>query len=156
MSIDFTWLEEHLFNQQLDDAQKEMLASKMDVLEYSVGNTIVKQGSIGQALYIIYSGHARIECECNGETIQVHKVSSGDLVGEMSFLTASETSASVIASDDCVTYKFPRDAFTDLMKNHQELAYAVFAHLLSHTANVIRHMNEEKAAIQHYMAGSRF
>ena len=42
------------------------------------------------------------------------------------------------------------------MKENQELAYAVFAHLLTHTAGVIRHMNTEKAAVQHYMAGHRF
>lgn len=156
MNIDFNWLEENFFGQKLDDTQRDVLSTKFDVVEYNAGDTIVKQGSMGQALYIIHSGAAHIDCDCNGENVRVGTVNPGDMVGEMSFLTAAEASATVTARDDCVIYKLPRSAFTSLMKENQELAYAVFAHLLTHTAAVIRQMNAEKAAIQHYMAGSRF
>jgi len=156
MDIDLTWLEEKFFQQKFDNAQKDILASKVTVVEYAAGSTIVEQGSMGQALYIIHSGVAVIDCECNGEKVRVGTKRSGDLLGEMSFLTAAEASATVTAREDCVIYKLPRDAFTSLMKENPELAYAIFAHLLNHTASVIRHMNAEKAAVQHYMAGSRF
>jgi len=156
MDIDFTWLEENFFKQKLDANQKQVLASKIETVQYSAGSVIVEQGSMGQALYVVHSGAANIECNCNGELTRVGVAHPGDLVGEMSFLTAAEASATVIARDDCIIYKLPRDAFTSLMKENQELAYAVFAHLLTHTANVIRQMNAEKAAVQHYIAGSRF
>jgi len=156
MNIDLTWLEEKFFQQKFDNAQKDILASKVAVVEYAAGSTLVEQGSMGQALYIIHSGVVVIDCECNGETVRVSSKRSGDLLGEMSFLTAAEASATVTAREDCVIYKLPRDAFTSLMKENPELAYAIFAHLLTHTASVIRHMNAEKAAVQHYMAGSRF
>ncbi|MDX8388501.1 MAG: cyclic nucleotide-binding domain-containing protein [Ghiorsea sp.] len=156
MSIDFAWLEENFFKQKLDEEQKSVLSTKIEAVEYAAGSIIVKQGSMGQALYVVHSGIAKIQCDNNGETITVGTVHPGDLIGEMSFLTAAETSATVTARDDCVIYKLPRHAFSSLMKENQELAYAVFAHLLTHTANVIRQMNAEKAAVQHYMAGSRF
>jgi len=156
MDIDFTWLEENFFKQTLDNKQREVLSSKIEALEYAAGSVIVAQGSMGQALYVIHSGAAHIDCECNGENIRVGTARQGDLIGEMSFLTAAEVSATVTARDDCIIYRLPRDSFTRLMKENQELAYAVFAHLLTHTANVIRHMNTEKAAVQHYMAGHRF
>ncbi|MDQ7001215.1 MAG: cyclic nucleotide-binding domain-containing protein [Ghiorsea sp.] len=156
MNIDLDWLEENFFEQKLDDTQRDALSTKFDVVKYKVGDVIVKQGSMGQALYIIHSGAAHIDCDCNGETVRVATVHSGNMVGEMSFLTAAGASATVTARDDCEIYKLSRSAFTSLMKENQELAYAVFAHLLTHTADVIRQMNAEKAAVQHYIAGSHF
>ncbi len=156
MNVDYNWLEEVFFKQKLDDAQRKALDGKFDVVAYQDGDVIVQQGSMGQALYIIHSGEALIECDCNGEHVRVGLVKAGDLIGEMSFLTAAEASATVSAKGDCVVYKLPRSSFTELMKENQELAYAVFAHILTHTADVIRQMNAEKAAIQHYMAGNHF
>lgn len=156
MEIDFTWLEEHFFKQRLDDKQRKLLSSKFEAVAYSAGSTIVEQGSMGQALYVIHSGSAHIDCHSNGEDVQIGTVHSGNLVGEMSFLTASEASATVRASTDCEIYRLSREAFINIMREDQELAFAVFAHLLTHTADVIRYMNAEKAAIQHYMSGSRF
>ena len=156
MSIDYTWMEENFFKQRLDEEQRNVLASKVEAVSYKSGEVIVKQGSMGQALYIVYKGSAHIDCHCNGENVRVGTVHSGDLVGEMSFLTAEEASATVTANEDCTIYRLSRDSFTRLMRDNQELAYAVFAHLLTHTAEVIRQMNAEKAAVQHYMAGSRF
>lgn len=156
ISVNLTWLEENFFKQRLDEKQKSILPTKFEAVEYEAGSIIVKQGGMGQALYVVHSGNANIDSNFNGENIRIGTAHPGDLVGEMSFLTAAEASATVTARDDCVIYKLPRDAFTSLMRDNQELAYAIFAHLLTHTADVIRLMNAEKAAIQHYMAGSRF
>jgi len=156
MDIDYTWLEENFFKQRLSDEQKALIADKIDVVEFDANDIIVKQGSKGGSIYVVHSGTALIECDLNGEKVRVGKVGTGDLIGEMSFLTDIDASATVTAKEDCVIYKLPRSSFSELMRKDQELAYAVFAHLLQHTADVIRDMNAEKAAIQHYMAGSRF
>ena len=156
MTIDFTWLEDNLFNTKLSDEQKTRVAPMFEALQFDAKSDIVKQGSMGHALYIVHSGAAKITCNNNGEDIPVATVRTGDLVGEMSFLTAAETSATVTAREACVIYKLTRSSFSQMMQQEQELAYAIFAHLLTHTAGVIRHMNEEKAAVQHYMSGSRF
>jgi CRP/FNR family cyclic AMP-dependent transcriptional regulator len=156
MNIDCHWLEEHFFKQRFTDEQKQLVTEKIEVVEYAAGSTIVAQGSMGNAVYVVHSGAAAINCDCNGESMHVGTVKAGDLVGEMSFLTDNEASATVTARDDCIIYKLTRDSFTMLMKKDPELAYAVFAHLLTHTANVIRQMNAEKAAIHHYMAGNHF
>ncbi len=155
MDIDYTWLEENFFNQRFTSEQKTLVAQEMEVSEYKAGSMIVAQGSLGNAIYVIQSGAAYIDCNCNGEDMRVGTAKSGDLVGEMSFLTGNEASATVTARDDCIIYKLSRDSFTMLMKKNPELAYAIFAHLLTHTAKVIRQMNAEKAAVHHYMSGSR-
>jgi CRP-like cAMP-binding protein len=156
MNIDCAWLEEYFFKQRFTDTQRDLVSSKIEVIEYEAGSIIVKQGSQGDAVYLIHKGVASIDCNCNGEDMRVGTAKEGDLVGEMSFLTGSEASATVTAREDCIIYKLSRDSFTEFMKKDSELVYAIFAHLLNHTASVIRHMNAEKASIQHYMAGSRF
>ena len=155
MGINLTWLEENFFKQGLSDKQKDLINTKIEASDYSKGDVIVAQGSSGDAVYVIHSGAAHIDCNCNGENIRVGTAKSGDLVGEMSFLTHDEASATVTAREDTVIYKLSRSAFTELMREDPDLVYAIFAHLLTHTANVIRQMNAEKASIQHYMAGNR-
>ncbi|MDQ6988723.1 MAG: cyclic nucleotide-binding domain-containing protein [Mariprofundaceae bacterium] len=156
MDIDFTWLENNFFNTKLNETQRNLIASMIEVQTYTAKQVIVEQGSMGHALYVIQQGVASIDCSNNGESIRVATAHIGDLIGEMSFLTAAEVSATVTACEDCVIYRLSRATFSEMMKQDQELAYAVFAHLLNHTADVIRHMNQEKAAVQHYMSGSRF
>ena len=156
MGIDLNWLEKHFFKQGLSDAKKSLINDKIEVCEYAKGDVIVAQGNPGDAIYVIHSGSAYIDCHCNGENVRVGTAKPCDLVGEMSFLTEDDASATVTAKEDCIIYKLTRDAFTSLMRDNPELAYAIFAHLLTHTANVIRQMNAEKAAVQHYMAGNHF
>ncbi len=156
MSIDFTWLEENFFKKELTASQKELVSKKVQILEYQADSIIVEQGSMGHAVYFVYSGSASIASESNGETLHLNSVKSGSMFGEMSFLTGAAVSASVIAREDCVIYKLSRDAFRDLMKYDQELTFSVFVQLLNHTAEIIRHLTVEKAAVQHYLSGSRF
>ncbi|MDQ7004183.1 MAG: Crp/Fnr family transcriptional regulator [Ghiorsea sp.] len=156
MDIDLNWLEENFFKQGLSSTQKLLINQKIEVCEYAKGVVIVAQGNPGSAIYVIHSGSAYIDCNCNGENIRVGTAKPCDLVGEMSFLTEDEASATVTAKEDCIIYKLTRDTFTSFMHEDPDLVYAIFAHLLTHTANVIRHMNEEKAAVQHYMAGNHF
>jgi len=155
MSIDLKWLEEHFFKQELSATQKEIINAKMTVSKYEKDDVIVAQGNPGDAIYVMHSGTAVIDCSGNGENIRIGTSKSGDLVGEMSFLTHDDASATVTARESCVVYKLSRDAFTEMMHEDSDLVYAVFAHLLSHTANIIRQMNAEKASVQHYMAGYR-
>ncbi len=155
MGIDTQWLEEYFFKQGLSDKQKDLINQHIQASDYAKGDVIVAQGNPGDAVYVIHSGAAHIDCDCNGENIRVGTSKPGDLVGEMSFLTQDDASATVTAREDTVIYKLSRSAFTDLMREDPDLVYAIFAHLLTHTANVIRQMNAEKASIQHYMAGNR-
>jgi len=155
MSIDLKWLEEHFFKQGLTNKQKEIINAKITVAKYEKGDVIVAQGNPGDAIYVMHSGAANIDCIGNGENIRIGTAKPGDLVGEMSFLTQDAASATVTAREACVIYKLTRAAFTEMMHADSDLVYAVFAHLLSHTATIIRHMNAEKASIQHYMAGYR-
>ncbi|MDX8384098.1 MAG: hypothetical protein R8M45_08450, partial [Ghiorsea sp.] len=71
MTIDFTWLEDNLFNTKLTDEQKTLAASMFEVIQFDAKSDIVKQGSMGHALYIVHSGVAKITCNSNGEDIQV-------------------------------------------------------------------------------------
>ncbi len=156
MGIDLSWLEKHFFKQGLSTKQKSLITDTVQVSEYAKGDVIVAQGNAGDAIYVIHSGSAYIDCHCNGETVRVGTAKTCDLVGEMSFLTEDEASATVTAKEDCIIYKLTRNSFTSLMHEDPDLVYAIFAHLLTHTAKVIRQMNAEKAAIQHYMAGNHF
>jgi len=156
MSIDMKWLEESFFKIKLSNEQKELLEDVLKVVSVKAKEVVVAQGRVGNAIYVVYQGAAHVDADYNGEILRVSKATSGDLIGEMSFLRADDASATVSAYEDSVLYKLTRNDFTRIMQQSPELAYSLFALMLSHTASVIRHMNAEKAAVQHYMAGNHF
>lgn len=152
MSIDFTWLEENFFKKRLAKEEKDFLTSRIDAVSFSIDNTILKQGSMVQALYILHSGNATIDCKVDGENMHVGPAHPGDLIGEMSFLSAAEASVTVTASEECGIYVLTRDTLIQLMRKHPELAYSIFAHLLNHTARMVQRMNAEKITILKYVS----
>ena len=155
MAIDINWLEEKVLLRKLDDAETQLLNELLDVSSYEAGAKIVEQGKPGGVLYLLRSGVADITCDSNGHDMRVATAREASLFGEMSFLTGENSSASVTAQQECVVYSLTRAAYSELMQKNQDLVFALFTHILVHTATVIRHMNEEHMALQQYIMGRR-
>jgi len=155
MTIDSNWLEEKIFLRKLSTDEAALLENLMQTDTYTAGDKIMQQGEPCDILHILHSGVADIECDSNGATSRIAAAREGSLFGEMSFLTGEAASASVTAHKDCVVYSLSRKAYADLMQRNQDLVFALFTHILVHTATVIRHMNEEHLALQQYIMGRR-
>lgn len=72
------------------------------------GEIIIEEDKIGEALYIIKSGSARVVKMEGGEEKKLAEVSEGEHIGEMSLMDDMTTSARVVAqqSTEClVLYK---------------------------------------------------
>lgn len=94
---------------------------------YDAGETIVREGSTGTALYIVLSGVARVER--GGETLT--QLRSGDFFGELALIEEHPRSATVVAEEETECLLFPAWEFTALLEEHPEIAVPIMRALIS-------------------------
>lgn len=83
--------------------------------------TIVEQNSEINSLIVIYDGLARVEV--NGEIISYSR--SGSFVGEMSFLTGNQTTASVTTLMPTFVFSWEKSVLKELIDKDQDLQVAM-------------------------------
>jgi len=155
MNIDLTWFKENIMRRDMGAEEQEAVTRFLEVESYDAGAAIIAQNQPGGRLYILRSGRADVVHEAYGTRARIAIAEEGALFGELTFLTGEPASAHVVARDTCVVYTLLRKEFSEVMQQHQELAYALFAHMLEHTAQAVRHMNEEHAGMMQYIMGRK-
>lgn len=61
---------------------------------------ILRQGHIGEAIYIVAEGEVRIEREGNGTRVPIARLETGSVFGEMSFFDKAAASADFVADSE--------------------------------------------------------
>ena len=84
------------FFDDLTDADRERIASWLDVEEHPAGTPLAHEGASGYAFFVLDSGEARVEHE--GRIIG--HLSAGDVFGELAMLGDGHRRADVVASSD--------------------------------------------------------
>jgi branched-chain amino acid transport system substrate-binding protein len=94
------------------------------VIAFDAGNAIVKQGERGDSLFVLISGSARVvRRQPDGSEVLVARLGQGECFGEVALLTGEQRTADVLAEVTGTTVlKLSRDRFSQLMKQHNDLA----------------------------------
>ena len=79
---------------QLNDSDVEWLANSGERRNIAAGTELVHEGADLDTVYLILDGQMSVWA---GDTVRLAGVSSGDIIGEMSLVDSSKTSASVRA-----------------------------------------------------------
>jgi small-conductance mechanosensitive channel/CRP-like cAMP-binding protein len=94
----------------LEQEESRRLASQMKRARFAEGEVILREGDEGDSLYVIENGSVRVMlARDTGLIEQVAQLGPGDFFGEMSLLTGSPRSATVVAlkQTDCLTLHKP-------------------------------------------------
>lgn len=110
----------------LDERVRRRLAETGKRRTYEPGETVVKEGSTGTALYIVLRGRARVEQ--GGATLA--SLVPGDFFGELALIEEHPRSASVIAEEEFECLLFPAWEFTALLDEHPEIAVPIMRELI--------------------------
>src|SRR3990167_9276790 len=86
----------------MDAAAIDAVRGRVRWLQLSGGETLMRQGEPGDALYLLVSGRLRVYIEEDGQLRVVREVSRGEVVGEMSLITEAPRSATLVAIRDSV------------------------------------------------------
>jgi hypothetical protein len=77
---------------------------------FAKGSPIVVEGAVGDAAYIIVSGHCEVTKVVGGREVVVRRLGPGDVFGETAIFLPQPRTASVIAADDVVVKIVTRKA----------------------------------------------
>lgn len=103
------------------------IAQIADEVEFDVGQTIFKEGDLGEALYLILEGKVRIH---RGEQT-LAEIGEKECFGEMSILDSEPRSATVTALSDLVAIKIQREDFGEILASKSEIARGIITVLTS-------------------------
>ena len=79
-----------------------LINAKAKRLKFTLGQEIIRQGSVGTTLYIIRSGEAKVQLDSTKGRVTLAVLQSDEICGELAFLERGISNASVLASDDVV------------------------------------------------------
>lgn len=104
----------------LDDMGIKTLALSGHFLHFGKGERIVKQGDVGDSLFLILQGGAGvyIKTSDNGTEITVAHLKAGDFFGERSLLTGEPRSASIVAETDLEVIEIEKANILPVLENN--------------------------------------
>ena len=98
-------------------------------------DVFIKQGVLGECLYIIIDGEAQVVVEDVG---QVAMLGAKDVIGEMAILAGSLRSASAVAATELTALKIEREDFQELMTEQPELSLGIIKVLVQRLEDASR------------------
>jgi CRP/FNR family cyclic AMP-dependent transcriptional regulator len=98
------------------------IAKHAQVVDYSLGEVIVRTGDPGDSFYLVLEGRARV----SGRS---RTLGPGDFFGEMALVDGVPRSATVTATTDVRAMKLPRGAFVRAIEEDPRIAFAIMAEL---------------------------
>lgn len=98
---------------QLNDADVEWLAAVGERRTVASGAELIAEGVDLDTIYIILDGQMSV---WSGGRVKVATVASGDILGEMSFVDASKTSASVKCETEAIVLAIPKRMLSERLK----------------------------------------
>ena len=89
-------------------------------VSFASGETLVEQGAVGDAMYLITEGVA--EVDVGG---RFHRLGQGDFFGEMALISESKRMATVTATERVEALRIPADAFQSFLLDHPTVAISM-------------------------------
>ena len=111
---------------------------------YQDGEVIVRQGELGNCMYVIQSGKAEVVDEMGGKTVRLAVLGENDFFGEMAIFDHDVRSATVRALGEVRVLTVDKRT---LLRRIQEDPTLTFR-LVEHICNRLRKVNAELARLK--------
>ncbi|RMD63095.1 MAG: Crp/Fnr family transcriptional regulator [Alphaproteobacteria bacterium] len=127
----------------IDPAKLKLMCFASRRLTFPAGQTLVKQGDIGDSAYIIIDGTADVVIETEEGPLVVATVGPNDIVGEIAILCDVPRTATVVATSELTVLEITKDLFFRMVTDFPEMAIEfmrVLAHRLEQTIGQLMKM----------------
>jgi CRP-like cAMP-binding protein/biotin carboxyl carrier protein len=107
------------------ERDREILARYAEVHSFSAGESIVREGETGRAVFFLDEGSVEvIHTSVSGKETTLAQL-QGDIFGEMAFLSSAPRSAGIRALENTRVVSFTKEAFHELCSAHPALGLRV-------------------------------
>ena len=109
------------------------LSKALHTRRFVQGEKVVKAGEAGASMFIIVEGFLEVflDIEVSADDVRVATMSPGDYFGEMSLVTGTPRSATIITRTDALIYEIDKDSIEPLFETYPALPEAI-AHTIAH------------------------
>lgn len=100
----------------------DYLRDRVELVAYSPGEVICKQGDVADAFYLVRLGHVKVyESYADGQAIVLSYLSRSQYFGEMGLLGGGERTASCSALDHVELVRISKDDFVEMTRRFEEI-----------------------------------
>jgi len=101
--------------------QLDLLAIRLQIRPFQPGETLVREGEVGDAFYIVREGSLEVEAAEGALRRQLTQLQPGDFFGEIALLRAVPRTATVRGASAGSVWRLGREDFRDLLGRYLEL-----------------------------------
>jgi CRP/FNR family cyclic AMP-dependent transcriptional regulator len=122
----------------------EHLVTIGEVKTVGAGETVIREGDAGDALFVILAGRVRTDKRTPfGDPYTVRLLEAGSFFGELSLLDREQRSATVVAETECELLLVHRDRFLAFGDGNPAEGLLVTRRLAAHLSRRLRRANED-------------
>ena len=108
---------------EFTDVEMEEFIELLDQREAAAGEIIVRQDDLGECMFIVVTGRARVVHSTEGNFIELATLKAGDFFGELSLVDRGPRSADVQALDHSVLLRIDLGAVSALAGVYPNAAF---------------------------------
>lgn len=109
----------------LSETEYQYLSDNLDIIKFKPGTNVIEVDDQLSSLYIIEEGLLSVHIQSGDKLIKVAYLNTGSFFGEMSLLTGSKASATIIAENDTTLYQVGKPAMKALFEKNPELIQSI-------------------------------
>ncbi|HEU4978347.1 MAG TPA: Crp/Fnr family transcriptional regulator [Solirubrobacteraceae bacterium] len=114
----------------LSDAEIEELAGKVHEVSWGAGETVFREGDLGDNCYVVHSGQVKVMRRLvDGQPIALAHVGHGGMVGELALFASDRRAATMQTVEPTTAIAISRDDLMAILRGNAEAAISMAVHV---------------------------
>ncbi len=137
---------------ELSDGDVAIVAGLVHLHKLEDGQVITPEGEPDSHMHVVVNGALAVSRPgADGTWENLHVLTAGDLVGELSFLDGTPRYAALRAVGQTEIFSLDRADLEGLVEKHPWIAYRLMRAILRFTHGLQRRMSMQSAELMHYL-----
>ena len=137
---------------ELSDEQCMVLAGACSMRTVPQGETLVKEGSADNHLYVVLHGTLGVIKNAGSpEAVMLNTLTAGDFAGELGFIDGTERYACLVALGEVRVLGLERERLESLLPEHPEIVYRVMRAIIRTVHQIQRRLHMQSVELSNYI-----
>jgi CRP/FNR family cyclic AMP-dependent transcriptional regulator len=137
---------------ELSEAQMRTLADNLEFRDLRPDEVLVKEGTSDNHLYVVVSGALGVVINTGtAERITLLTLTTGDLVGELSFIDETPHYAALVAFGPTRVFGLEREKLESLLTTHPDIVYKVMRAIVRAVHQIQRRLSMHSVELANYI-----
>ena len=136
---------------ELTGDQCAVLAELVSVRDLADGEVLVKQGASDNHLYVVVSGALGVARQSEGQWVNLHVLTRGDLAGELGFMDGRPHYAALRAAGPTQVLSLERERLESLLEREPVIVYRVMRAIFRVVHVILNRLAMQTSELTNYL-----